>query len=124
MLGDLAIAHAHDVDGLELNFSARRRHAKKLSQMRPVIGLVGRHPVAIGKLPMDFGVEVGESGAEDFVQFSRAGLVGRAARLRGVVEEVVGEKFIEHGEIAAALHFFGVAANDRFCGFACVAAWS
>jgi hypothetical protein len=86
-----------------------------------MIGLVGRHPVTISKLPMDFGVEVGESGAEDFVQLSRAGLVGRAARLRCVVDEVVGEQFIEHREIAASLHFFGVAANDRFCGFACVA---
>ena len=86
-----------------------------------MVSLVSRHPVAIGKLPMDFGVEVGESSAEDFVQVSRAGLVGRAARLRCVVEEVVGEELIEHGEIAAALHFFGIAANNRFCGFACVA---
>lgn len=63
-----AVAHAHDVDGLEVNFSSRRRHAEKLSEVRSVIGLVGRHPVTIGKLPMDFGVEVGESGAEDLVQ--------------------------------------------------------
>jgi hypothetical protein len=66
-----------------------------------VIGLVGRHSVAIGKLPMDFGVEVGEGGAEDFVQLSGAGLVGRAARLRCVIDEVVGKQFIEHREIAA-----------------------
>ena len=118
MLGDLAVAHAHDVDGLELNFAACRRHAEKFSQVRPVVSLVGRHPVAIGKLPMDFGVEVGESGAEDFVQLSRAGLVGRAARLRRVVEEIVGEELIEHVEISAALHFFGIAADNRLCGFA------
>jgi fermentation-respiration switch protein FrsA (DUF1100 family) len=54
MLGDLPVAHAHDVDGLELNFSARRRHPEKLPKVRPMIGLVGRYPVAIGKLPMDY----------------------------------------------------------------------
>jgi hypothetical protein len=43
MLGDLAIAHPHDIDGLELNLPARRRHAQKFSAMRPVIGLVCRH---------------------------------------------------------------------------------
>ena len=90
MLGDLSVAHAHDVDGLELNFPTCRRHPKKLSQVGSVIGLVGRHPVTIGQLPVDFGVKVGESGTEDLVELSRAGLVGRSARLRRVIEEVVG----------------------------------
>jgi hypothetical protein len=31
VLGDLAVAHAHDVDGLELNFASRRRHAQEFS---------------------------------------------------------------------------------------------
>ena len=75
MLGDLPMAHVHDVDSLEFNFSACRRHPEKFSQMRPMIGFVGHHPVTISKLPMDFGVEVGESGAEDFVQLARAGPV-------------------------------------------------
>src|SRR5690606_41839653 len=71
-----------------------------------------------GKLPMEFVMEVGESGAKDFVQFSRASLVGRSARLRCVVDEVVGKQFIEHGKITTALHFFGVATNYGFCGLA------
>ena len=118
MLGDLAVAHAHDVDGLELNFAARRRHAEEFSPVRAVIGLVRRHAVAIGELPMDVGVKVGERGAEHSVELPRAGLVGRAARLRRVVEKVVGEEFLEHCEIPAALHFLGVAANDCLRGFA------
>jgi hypothetical protein len=65
----------------------RRRHPEKLAQMRPMIGLVGRHPVTIGKLPMDFGMEVGKGGKENFVKLARPRLVGRAARLRRVVEE-------------------------------------
>ena len=81
MLGDLAIAHPHDIDGLELNLPARRRHAQKFSAMRPVIGLVRRHAVPIGKLPMNFGVKVGECGAQRSIQLSRACLVGRAVRL-------------------------------------------
>ena len=55
-----------------------------------MIGLVGRHPVTIGQLPVDFGVEVGQSGTEDLLELSRAGLVGRSAWLRRVIVEVVG----------------------------------
>ena len=62
MLGDFAVANAHDVHGLELNLATRRRHAQEFSPMRPVIGLVRRHPVAIGKLSVDVGVKVGERG--------------------------------------------------------------
>jgi hypothetical protein len=31
VLGDLAVAHAHDVDGLELNFATRRRHPQNIA---------------------------------------------------------------------------------------------
>jgi hypothetical protein len=116
MLGDLAIAHPHDIDGLELNLPARRRHAQKFSAMRPVIGLVCRHAVPIGKLPMNFGVKVGECGAQCSIQVSRACLVGRAVRLWGMVKKIVGKELFEHFEIPTALHFFGIAANDCFRG--------
>src|SRR4051794_16424601 len=81
--------------------------------MRAAIGLVRGHAVALGALPMDLGVKVGECGAQDFVELSRAVLVGRAPRLRGVVDKIVGEQFFEQREIAAALHFVGVAPHDR-----------
>ena len=38
MLSDLAVAHAHDVDSLELNFAAGRRHAQEFSPVGPMIG--------------------------------------------------------------------------------------
>ena len=66
VLGDLAVAHAHDINGLELNVTARRCHAQEFSPVRPVVGLVRRHAVAICKLPMDFRVKVGKCGPEDF----------------------------------------------------------
>jgi hypothetical protein len=68
VLGDLALAHAHDIDGLELNLTARRCHAQEFSSVSPVIGLVRRHAVTIGKLPMDVGVKVGERGPKDFIE--------------------------------------------------------
>jgi hypothetical protein len=63
-------------------------------------------------------VKVGECGPKDFVELSRAILVGRATRLRGVIEKVVSEELLEHCEIPAALHFFGVAPNHCFRSFA------
>jgi hypothetical protein len=61
MLSDLAVAHAHDIDSLELNFATRRRRAQEFSPVGPVIGLVRCHAVAIGDLPMDVGVKVGKA---------------------------------------------------------------
>ena len=54
----------HDVDGLELNCTARRRYAQKFPSVRPVIGLVRRHAVAIGQHPMDIGVKARKRGAQ------------------------------------------------------------
>src|SRR5438309_1913124 len=84
--------------------------------MGPVIGLVRRHAVAIGELPMNVGVKVGERGPEDFVELSRTVLVRRAAGLWRVVKKVVGEEFVEHFEIPTALHLFGVPAHSRLRG--------
>jgi DNA-binding transcriptional LysR family regulator len=56
MLGDLAVAHTHHVHGLELDFAAGWRDAEELAPVRAMVGLVGRHPVAIGKLPVDDGI--------------------------------------------------------------------
>ena len=121
VLGDLAVAYAHDIDGLELNFAAGRRHAKEFSSVRPVIGLVRRHAVAIGNLPMDVGVKVGKRRPENLVELPRTVFIGRASRLRRVVEKIVGEEFLEHFKIPTALHLLGVAANDSLRGFADVA---
>ena len=82
MLGNLAVPHAHDIDGLELNFATSRRDAEEVPFVRAMISLIRRDAIAVGKLPMDFSMKVGESRAEDFVQFSRPSLVWRPAWLR------------------------------------------
>src|SRR5258705_463853 len=71
---------------------------------------------SICKLPMDFRVKVGKCGPEDFVELSCAVLIRRAARLRRVVEKVIGEELVKHFKIPAALHLFGVPAHDRLRG--------
>ena len=63
--------------------------------MRPVIGLVRRHDLPIGRLPMDFGVEIGEGGTQGAVEGAHSGLVGGHIWLWRVVDKIVGEKFLE-----------------------------
>jgi hypothetical protein len=118
MVGDLAALHPHDVDGLELNFTARGRHAEEFAPMRSVIRFVSRHAVTIGKLPMDVGVKVGKRRSEDLVELPGSVFVRRAPRLRRVVQEIVSKKLFEHFEISTTLHLFGVAADDGLCGLA------
>jgi hypothetical protein len=86
-----------------------------------VVGFVRRHAVSIGKLPMDVSVKVRKGRPENFVELPRAVFVGRASRLRRVIEKIVSEEFLEHFEIPAALDFLGVAADDSLSGFADVA---
>jgi len=118
VLGNLAVAHAHHVDGLELDSPACRGAAEELTLMRAMVSLVRRHAIAIGKLPMNVGVEVREGGPENLVEFSGASLIWRAPRLRRMVEEIVGKELLEYIEIAAALHFLGIPSNDRLRSFA------
>ena len=107
VLGDLAVAHAHHVHCLELDFATGWRHAEELALVRTMVGFVGRHPVPIGKLPVDVRVEV----PEGVLKLARASLVRRASRLRSMVEKIFGKQFLEHLEIPAALHFLGVPPN-------------
>ena len=67
---------------------------------------------------MDVGVKVGKRRPENFVELPRTVFVGRASRLRRVIEKIVGEEFFEYFEIPAALHLLGVAADDGLRGFA------
>jgi hypothetical protein len=53
---------------------------------------------------MDLGPEVGKRVAQSPVEDANTGFVGRGAGLRGVVDEVVGEQFVEQDEIALALN--------------------
>jgi hypothetical protein len=53
---------------------------------------------------------------KDAVQLSRAVSVRNPARLGCMVDEVSREELLEHVEVSAALHFFGVTADDRLRG--------
>ena len=64
--------------------------------MRPVIGLVGRHAISIGKLPVDHRVKVGECITHIAVELAHAGFVGRHVWLRCVINKIVREQFFEH----------------------------
>jgi hypothetical protein len=67
---------------------------------------------------MDLGPEVGKRVAQSLVEDENTGFVWRGAGLGRVVDEIVGEQFVEQNEIALALNLFGVAADYRFDGFA------
>jgi len=80
--------------------------------MCPVIGLERGDEFAIRRLPMNVCVEIGKRSSECMVKTPSSGLVGSTIRLRCVVHEIVGEKFLEDLEIPTALHFFSIAADD------------
>src|SRR4051794_18714066 len=101
------------MDGL-----ASRGDAQKVAAMGAVVDLVGGDDVAVDGLPMDLGSKVGKRVAQPVVEDANTGLVGGSAGLRGVVDEVVGEQFVEQCEIALALDFFGVAADQLLGRFA------
>jgi len=65
---------------------------------------------------MDLGVEIGERGAEGVVKEPYAVFIRSGVRLGRMVDEVVGEELLEDVEIPTALHFFGIAPDDSFCG--------
>ena len=55
MVGDFAVADAHHVDSLEVNFAVSWSDAEEISFMRSIIRLVRDHPIAIGEFQWIFG---------------------------------------------------------------------
>jgi hypothetical protein len=53
MLGDLAVAHAHDVDGFTGDASTGRCQTQECSLVCAMIRLVRRHQLPVGGLSMD-----------------------------------------------------------------------
>jgi hypothetical protein len=47
VVGDLALAYAHGIDGFELDGSAGGRNTEEFTEMRAVVDLVGRDQVAL-----------------------------------------------------------------------------
>jgi hypothetical protein len=76
VVGDLAVADAHHVDRLEVNFAVSWSDAEEISFMCSVVCLVRDHPIAIGELPMDLWVKVGECVANIAVELRTPALSG------------------------------------------------
>src|SRR5713226_597449 len=64
MVGDLAVAYAHDVYGLELDLAPCRRQSPECPFMCTVVGFIRCHAIAIGNLPMDLRVKIRKRGAK------------------------------------------------------------
>src|SRR5262245_2942635 len=120
MVGYFAVLHAHDIDGLEVNFAMSWNDAKEKSFMRPVVGLVSSHTISVGKLPVDFGVKVGEGLTYVLIEPPHSCLVGghSSSRLRRVVNKVVREQFFENLKVALSLDFFGISTDNSLRGIA------
>jgi hypothetical protein len=116
MLDNLAVAHAHDVDGFKVDSATGRRQAQKWSLVSPVIRPVSRHKFPVGGLPMDLRVEIGKRSTKRAVQPPYALLIGNHVWLWRVIYEIVSEELIEDVEVPATLHFFGIPADDGFRG--------
>jgi hypothetical protein len=67
VVGDLAVAHAHDVDGFEVNLAPGRRQSPERALMRAMVRLVSRHAIAVRNLPMDLRMKIGKRGAKRVV---------------------------------------------------------
>jgi hypothetical protein len=74
--------------------------------------IVRRHKIAIGGLPVDLRMEVGERYARHGKGRARA---WSGVRLAGVWStKSVAKSLLKQLEVSAALYFFGIAADDSF----------
>ena len=80
MIRDLAVLDGHDIDRLEVDLTVSWSHPKERPFMRAVIRFVRRHPIAIGKLPVDLGMKVRECGTNIAVKLSHAPFVRSCVR--------------------------------------------
>ena len=94
MVGDLAVLNTPHVDRLEMNLAMSWSDSKKWPLMSAVVRLVRSHSIAIGELPVDLRMEVRERNTKIGVELSHTGFVGCGPRLRCVVDEIVGKKFV------------------------------
>ena len=90
-----------------------RSNSQKLTLVSPMVSFVHRHTVAVRKLPVDFGVKIGEGPANVCIKVPYAGLVWRRSWLRRVVYKIICEEFFEDVESPFALNFLGVATDNR-----------
>src|SRR5215470_10172626 len=108
---DLAVADTHDVDGVEAHLLAAWLSTHERAVMGAAVRFVRCDAVPVAELKVDLSAEVGEDSAEGAIKSTRAVLGRREARLRRVVDVVLGEESVEQSEVAFALNLLGVAAD-------------
>jgi hypothetical protein len=91
MVCDPPVTYAHNVDAFEVDLAVSWSDAKESPFMRPVICLISRHVFTIGKLPVDFRMEVRESYTNRTVELPDTLLVRSHIRLRCMVNEIIGK---------------------------------
>src|SRR5262245_45238858 len=118
MVCDLAVLDPHHINRFEMNLAMGRSNPKKQALVSPMVSFVRRHSISVGKLPVDFGMKIGECRTHVSVELSDTRLIGSVPRLRWVVDKVVVEQFFEDLEVPLSLNFFGIAADDSLRGVA------
>src|SRR6266850_7377385 len=113
MVRDLSVLHTHHINRFEMNLAMCRSNSKKRALVSPIVSFVRRHTVAVCKLPVDFGVKIGEGLPQVCIKLSYAGLVWRCSWLGCVVYKIICEQFFEEFESPLALNFLGVATYNR-----------
>src|SRR5207245_11720115 len=114
MLGDLAVAHSHDVDGFKLDFSTGRRHTQECSLVCSMIRLISRHEISVGDLPVDICVEIRECSTKRVVKAPDAIFIRSGVWPGGMVNEVVSEELLEDIKVPTALHLFSIPGTTAF----------
>src|SRR5262245_65722346 len=94
MLDDLAVPDSHHVNAFKMDLAVSWGDAKKRPFVCAVVRLVCRHPVAVGDLPMDMCMKVGERFTNIAVELAHTGFVGSHVWLGSVIDEVVSEEFL------------------------------
>src|SRR5262249_52127920 len=119
MVCDLAVPHAHHVNGFEMNVAMSRRNSEEWAIVGAVIGFVSSHTIAIRELPMNLRMKVRKRRANVGVELADAGLVGSGSRLGGVIHEIVRKQLFENVKVPSALHLFGITAHNCFRSVRC-----
>src|SRR6516162_7438737 len=96
----LAVLHPHHIHRFEINLAMGRSDSEKGTLVRPIVSFVRRHSLAVCKLPMDFGVKIGEGLTYVRIERPHACLVGShsSSWLRRVIYKIICEQFFEDVE--------------------------
>jgi hypothetical protein len=85
--------------------------------MSAMVRLVRSYSIAISKLPMNLRMKVRERNTKIGVELSHTGFVGCRPWLRSVIDEIVGEEFVEDVKSSFSLDLFGIPADHGFSRF-------